>query len=86
MYEAHGEERAALEAEYEETGEEPDQWTRSGAKDTWEFVTVCFTEAAAKAFIKANAHRLKEPRVYVDSAYRNEEMNAVRKLLMRFAP
>jgi hypothetical protein len=29
-----------------------------------------------------DAHRLKEPRVYVDSAYRNEEMIAVRKLLM----
>jgi hypothetical protein len=86
MYEAVGDERARLEAAYQETGDEPDAWTRTGARDTWEFVTVCLTEAAALAYIEANAHRLNEPRVFVESFYRNEEMIAVRQLLAEGAP
>jgi hypothetical protein len=57
-------------------------YTEIGYVDTWEYVTACFTEAAAKEYIEANAHNLNSPRVYVASGYRNHEWNAVRKHLM----
>lgn len=48
----------------------------------WEFVTCCFSQVAAQSYIDANRHNLKEPRIYVASAYRNPEWIAVRKRLM----
>lgn len=81
MREADADEHEKLEAAYQDTLEEPEGWTRSAYMDTWEFVTCCFTEAAAKAFIARNAHRLGEARVFVDSLFRNEEMLAVQKML-----
>lgn len=80
--EATPEEFERLEAAYQESYEEPDDWIRSAYVDTWEFVTVCLTEAAARAYIAANAHNLTDPRVFVDSAHRNDEMIAVRRMLL----
>lgn len=54
-------------------------------KDRWEFVTACFTEAGCEDFIRRNGHRMKEPRVYVDTAYRNEEFLLVRNFLIGLA-
>jgi len=51
--------------------------------DMWEFVTACFTEQGCKDYIAANGHNLNEPRIYAASAYRNREMIAIRKLLVR---
>lgn len=51
-------------------------------QDRWETVSVFFTRAGAEDYIKRNAHRLKEPRIDVDSAYRNEEWIMVREWLM----
>lgn len=78
---ADAKEHARLEAEWEDTGDEPEYWTRSAFMDTWEFVTCCLTEAGAQEYIRQNGHNLADPRVYVDSAWRNDEMIAVRKIL-----
>lgn len=49
--------------------------------DTWENVTGCFTRKAAQAYITRNGHNLSEPQIYVDTLYRNAEMDAIRVAL-----
>lgn len=73
-------ERAGLDA-LEEDGEDVDGWEKLYYLDTWEFVTVCFTEQACKDYITANSHNLNEPIIYAASAYRNWEMIAIREFL-----
>lgn len=68
----------------DEEGEES-EYTRTAYVDQWEFVTACFTEAAADAYIAANSHNLKEPRVYVESGHRNQEWKDIRRALMAMA-
>lgn len=51
-------------------------------QDRWETVAVFFTRAGAEDYIMRNAHRLKEPRIDVDSAYRNDEWIMIREWLM----
>jgi hypothetical protein len=75
--EIHGEERDKLEEEYKRTFKVPDDYHRTGYFDRYEFVQPFFTKAGAEAYIEANRHRLKDPRIYVDSAYRNPEWQAV---------
>jgi hypothetical protein len=85
--ECGAEESAALEQAWDEGfGEEPDGRTRTSFIDVWEFVTCCFTEQAAANYIKENAHNLNEPRIYVESAHRNQEWIAVRHHLKGLAP
>lgn len=55
-------------------------YTRVGYQDTWEFVTAFLTRDAADAYIRANRHRMKEPRIYVESGYRNAEWEILREL------
>ena len=43
-----------------------------------EFVTACFTEAAAEEFIHADGHNHKHPHIYADSSYRNLEWKNAR--------
>lgn len=62
-------------------GMDTEGWHKVYYIDIWEFVTVCFTRLAAEDFIEVNEHRLKNPRVYVETAYRNPEMIAVQELL-----
>ena len=52
-----------------------------GYVDYWEFVTGCFTRKGAKDYIAANGHNLTEPRIYVQSLYRNKEMIGIREFL-----
>jgi hypothetical protein len=59
----------------------PEKYIKIGYKEHWEFVTCCFTRVGAEAFIKRQAHNLKETRIWVDSLYRNAEMVAVREHL-----
>jgi hypothetical protein len=59
----------------------PKGYTRIGYLDIWEFVTACFTEQGCKDYIEVNGHNLREPRIYVESAHRNREWQAVRALL-----
>lgn len=75
--EIHGEERDKLEEEYQKTFTVPGDNHRTGYVDYYEFVQPFFTKAGAEEYIEANRHRLKEPRIYVDSAYRNPEWQAV---------
>lgn len=58
------------------------EWQKVSVLDTWEFVTAFFTQAGADRYIEENAHNLTDPRVYVASAYRNHEWQAVRATLM----
>lgn len=55
---------------------------KTGYEDTYEFVQPFFSMKAAENYIETNRHNLTDPRVYVDSAYRNEEWQAVRGVLL----
>lgn len=74
-------EAAALEAAYDETGEVPNGYTRTGFVEEWEHVDTYLTPQAAEARINGG----KDGRVNVNSAYRNSEMRAVRDFLMSLA-
>lgn len=75
-------ERIRLEAEYDKTLDIPDGYHRTAFRDRWETVQPFFTEQGAKDYIAINGHNLREPRIYVDSAYRNAEWQAIRAFLM----
>ena len=74
---------AEAEAHYQEHGDEPNGWTRTGYKNEWQFVTACFTEQGCKDYIEANGHNLNEPRIYAESAHRNLEWQRLRELLLQ---
>ena len=80
--EADEEQHKHLETRYRSQLYVSDNWTRTSYQDRWEYVQVFFTEAAAREYIERNKHNLNEPRVYVDSGYRNPEWQAVRDFLM----
>lgn len=64
----------------------PDSWEKTGFKDRWQTVQVFFTEHSANAYIETQGHRHRgELRVFVDSLYRNEEMQAIRNHLIELA-
>ena len=84
--EADTEEHARLEAAWDETGEEPQDWTRTCYQESWEYVTACFTEAGCQDYIQRNGHRHRgELRTFASTSYRNDEWRAVRALLMALA-
>lgn len=56
--------------------------TKTGRMGQYDFVTAFFSERAADAYVLANAHNLKKPRVFVYSAHRNREWQAVRACLL----
>jgi len=56
-------------------------WARTGYVDIWENHQPFFTEKGAQSYIDANRHRLTDPRIYVDSAYRNQEWIDIRRML-----
>lgn len=65
-----------------EDGEEVDgDWTRTGYVDRWETVQACLTRRGAEAYIKANGHNHGPLRIYTQSAYRNEEIQLLRRLV-----
>jgi len=76
------EEAAELEAQYLETLDEPESYSRIGYVVQWEFVQPFFTEEAAQQYINANKHNLTDPRIYVNSAYRNKEWQLARALFI----
>lgn len=71
-----------LDGQGEEITADTDDATETGYRDRWEFVQPFFTEVAARAYIRANQHNLRECRVYVASGYRNQEWAMVRELLL----
>jgi hypothetical protein len=58
-------------------------YTKVYYKDRWEFITLFFTEKGAREFMERNKHRYDEGeiRLYVDSAYRNEELKVIQGFL-----
>lgn len=86
---ASDEEAKGLEEAYDSTGDEPEGWIRTAYKDFWENIQPFFTEAGAKRYLEVNGHNLRrfeEVRIYVDSAWRNEEWQFVREMLMKGEP
>ena len=70
-----------LEKQWQLDRREPGTWHRTGYKDVDRFVTACFTQDSAKAYILANQHNLKKPFIYVETLYRNPEMITLRQWL-----
>jgi hypothetical protein len=56
-------------------------WVRA----TWEDKGVFLTESDALKFIRANAHHLNEPRIYVKHFWRNSQMETVMRALEEFS-
>lgn len=84
--EASPEEHARLEAEWDEDGKEPQDWTRTAYQDTWEHVTSCFTETGCQEYIRRNRHNHRgELRIYAAGSWRNDEWRAVRDWLVAMA-
>lgn len=54
-------------------------------RDEWVFVQPFFTERGAQDYIALNGHNLCEPRIYVESGWRNHEWETVREHLMSLA-
>jgi hypothetical protein len=79
------EEHEFLEKQYKKSRREPDGWTRTGYSEEWQFVTACFTEQGCKDYIRIDGHNLKDPRIYADGSYRNNEYRTVRNFLMKLA-
>ena len=72
-------------AYYQLHGETPEGWECTGYIDTYETVQSFFSEKAAQRFIEARKHNLKNPRIYVDSAYHNPEWKAIRAFLLELS-
>jgi hypothetical protein len=80
--EASPEEAKAADERYEESGQEPEDFSRVGYVDEWEFVTACLTLKGAEAFIAAQKHNLTDPRIFVDSGHNNSEWKALRRYFL----
>lgn len=57
-------------------------YRKSYYRDEYQFVQPFFTEHGAQEYLKINSHNLREPRIYVECGYRNEEWEMVRQHLM----
>jgi hypothetical protein len=53
-----------------------------GVLDLWENVQPFFTQKGAEEYLRINGHNLREPRIYVESAFRNAEWQQLRAHLM----
>lgn len=78
-------EQRRLDDHFAASHDEPDGWKRFAMFDVWEFVTACFTEQGCKDYLARNGHNLKEPRIYAEGSYRNEEWRSVRSWLKSLA-
>jgi hypothetical protein len=59
------------------------KWRKLAILEVDSFVTACFTEAGARAYLEINGHNLRKPFIYADGLYRNEEMKGLRHWLMQ---
>lgn len=83
--EADDETAEVLEQHHAAHGGEPDGWNRVFLASRWEFVTACFTNNGCEDYLKANGHNLREPRIYVESGFRNAEWQLLRAFLLLLA-
>lgn len=87
----------AIEAAYQDGAEtvtvDGEEYTladldRCAFKREWETVQICFTEEGAEAYLLADQHNLSrdgEPRIFVESFHRNNEMITLRRILPELA-
>jgi hypothetical protein len=68
----------ALENDCRDTGD----WQKFYLRETWEFVTCCFTEQGCKNFLTINGHNIGKNRIYAYGSYRNHEYQTVRNHLI----
>jgi len=61
----------------EEANKNCEEFEKVGVSEYWKTVQIFFSENGAEAYIEANSHNLTEPRIYVDTACRNDEMLAI---------
>lgn len=59
-----------------------ESYNQSYYRDEWINKQPFFTEAAAKEYIRINGHNLCEPRIYVESGYRNAEWELIRQYFL----
>ena len=72
-----------LETSYGRLGEgQVGGWCRVHYKDRWQYVQTFFTQDAADAFIRTQAHNYGELRTYVGSGYNNTEWRQIREFLL----
>jgi hypothetical protein len=60
----------------------PEKYGRVVMGMQYEYVTACLTEEGAEAYLSINGHNLKQPRIYVNGSFRNNEFQTVRNWLM----
>lgn len=60
----------------------PEGWSRTHYVDRWEYVQAFLTREGADDYMASERHNLGVARVYVGSADRNPEWQAIRELLM----
>jgi len=53
-------------------------WHKVPYKDIWHNKQPFFTRVAAQEYIDGNEHNMNEPRIYVESGYRNAEWQMIR--------
>jgi hypothetical protein len=66
----------------DDSGRETGDWKKFYLKETWEFVTACFTEKGCKDYLNANGHNLGKTRIYAYGSYRNYEYRDIRNYLI----
>lgn len=71
----------ALENGCRDTGD----WKKFYLKETWEFVTCCFTEKGCKDYLLANGYNIAKSRIYAYGSHRNNEYRTVRNMLISAA-
>ena len=57
-------------------------WKKFHYKETWKFVTSCFTEEGCNDYLKINGHNLRKTRIYAYGSFRNTEYQAIRNCLV----
>ena len=68
----------ALAEDFRDTG----KWKKFFYKETWEFLTACFTESGCIDYLRLNGHRLGKTRIYAYGNFRNYEYQSIRKFLL----
>lgn len=61
---------------------DPDDWEKRYIKYIDQFEQAFFIRQNAQDFIDRNSHNLSSPYIYVESAHRNPEWQAIRKMLV----
>lgn len=74
-----GDEAAELEARYDDTGDKPEGYVRTGWFEEWKHYATFITMESAQEFAKSKGENC---RVYVDSGCRNHEWRALRAFLL----